>query len=107
MSFTPTIKTYDSNAHLSWEGRLLSMPGIFTGQHHFKLHERKSGTTFEQSKDFSGVLAMVLHWVGSAMYRNTESGFKLMNETLKKRVEGISATDHVPGEGMETRVFGE
>ena len=28
---------------------MLSLPGVFTGQHHFKLHERKSGTTFEQS----------------------------------------------------------
>ena len=83
------------------------MSGIFTGQHHFKLHERKSGTIFELSEDFSGLLAMVLHWVGSDMYRNTESGFKLMNEALKRRVEGISATDHVLGESVETRVNGE
>ena len=50
---------------------------------------------------------MVLHWVGSDMYRNTESGFKIMNEALKRRVEGISATDHVLGERVETRVNGE
>ena len=48
---------------------------------------------FEQSEDFSGALAMVLHWVGSDMYKDTEKGFKLMNEALKNRVEGISATD--------------
>lgn len=86
---------------------MLSLPSVFTGQHRFKLHETKSGTTFEQSEDFSGLLAMVLHWVGSAMYRNTESGFKLMNEALKKRVEGISATDHVQGERADTRTMGE
>ena len=40
------------------------------------------------------------------MYRNTESGFKLMNEALNKRVEGISATDHVHGERVETRTMG-
>ena len=107
MSFTPVIQTYDKNAHLSWEGRMLSLPGVFTGQHHFKLHERKSGTTFEQSEDFSGLLAILLHWVGSDMYRNTENGFKLMNVALKKRVEGISATDYVPGERVETRAMGE
>ena len=86
---------------------MLGLPGVFTGQHHFKLHERKSGTTFEQSEDFSGLLAMVLHWAGSDMYRNTESGFKLMNEALKKRVEGISATDHVQGERVETRTMAD
>ena len=83
------------------------MPGIFTGQHHFRLHERKSGATFEQSEDFSGLLEMVLHWVGSDMYRNTESGFRLMNAALKRRVGSISATDHVIGERVETRVNGE
>lgn len=41
------------------------------------------------------------------MYRSTESGFKLMNEALKKSVEGISATDHVPRERVETRATGE
>ena len=86
---------------------MLSLPGVFTGQHHFKLHERKSGTTFEQSEDFSGLLAIVLYWMGSDMYRNTENGFKLMNEALKKRVEGISATNHVLGERVETRAMGE
>ena len=107
MSFTPIIKTYDKNAHYSWEGRLLSMPAIFTGQHHFKLHERKRGTTFEQSEYFSGLLVIALQAAGSEMFRKTKSGFKLMNEALKRRVEGISATDHVPGERVETRVNGE
>ena len=86
---------------------MLSLPGVFTGQHHFKLHERKSGTTFEQSEDFSGLLAIVFYWVGSDMYRNAENGFKLMNEALKKRVEGISATNHSPEERVETRAMGE
>ncbi len=107
MSFPSVIQTYDKNAHLSWEGRLLSLPGVFTGQHHFKLHERKSGTTFEQSEDFPGALAMVLHWVGSDMYKDTENGFKLMNEALKKRVEVILATDQVPEEKVETLAIGE
>ena len=76
MNFTSVIQTYNKIAHLSWEGRLLGLPGLFTGQHHFKLHERKSGTIFEQSEDFSGLLVTVLHWVGSGMYRNTESKIK-------------------------------
>ena len=76
---------------------MFSLLGVFTGQHHFKLHERKSDTTFEQSEDFSGLLAIVFYWVGSDMYRNAENGFKLINEALEERVEGISATSNVPG----------
>ena len=86
---------------------MLSLPGVFTSQHYFKLHQRKSSTTFEQSEDFSGLLAIVLHWVGLDMYRNTENCFKLMNEAIKKRVEGKSATNLVPGESRETRAMGE
>ena len=40
------------------------------------------------------------------MFKQTEGGFKLMNEALKKSVEGRSATDHRPGDS-EARVIGE
>lgn len=41
------------------------------------------------------------------MYKDTENGFKLMNEALKKRVEVILATDQVPEEKVETLAIGE
>ena len=99
MSFTSVIQAYDKIAHLSLEGRLLGLPGLFTGQHHFELHERNCGTTFEQSEDFSGLLAMVIHWVGSGMYRNTES---------KKKGGGyISHRSCARRERVETRAMGK
>ena len=90
MTFSPIIQTYNQNAHLHWQGRLLNLPGLFTGQHHFILHPTESGTRIEQSEEFSGILATLLHWVGSKTYKDTEEGFKLMNSALKQRVEAGS-----------------
>ncbi|KAL9613401.1 MAG: hypothetical protein Q9167_002049 [Letrouitia subvulpina] len=93
MTFSPTIQTFAPNEHLSWEGRLLGIPGLFTGQHHFILYPTDTGTRFEQSEQFSGVLALVLHWIGSNMYETTKQGFALMNNALKERVEKSSSGD--------------
>ena len=68
----------------------MGMPGIFTGHHHFILRPTETGTRFEQSEQFSGILASVLHWTGSDMYATTERGFGLLNEALKERAESKS-----------------
>lgn len=87
------MQTFLPNEHLHWKGRLLGIPWLFTGHHHFVLHPTETGTRFEQSEQFSGILALVLHWIGSSMYETTQRGFALMNEALKERVEGKSAPD--------------
>lgn len=63
------------------------MPWLFTGRHHFILHPNGTGTRFEQTEHFTGILALVLHWIGSDMYETTRRGFVLMNSALKERVE--------------------
>lgn len=93
MTFSPAIQTFLSNEHLHWKGRLLGVPWLFTGRHHFILHSTETGTRFEQSEYFSDILALVLHWIGSNMYETTQSGFELMNKALKERVEGRSLPD--------------
>ena len=90
MTFSPTVRTFLPNDHLHWEGRLLGVPWFFTGHHHFILRPTETGTRFEQSEHFSGLLAWVLHWIGSSMFATTQRGFELMNEALKERVEGRS-----------------
>jgi hypothetical protein len=69
------------------------VPWLFTGQHHFILRPSETGTRFEQSEQFSGILALMLHWIGSSMYETTRRGFGLMNNALKERVEGRSLPD--------------
>ena len=69
------------------------MPWLFTGHHLFILHSTEAGTRFEQSEYFPGILALVLHWIGSNMYETTQRGFELMNNALKERVEGRPLPD--------------
>lgn len=61
MTFSPVIKTYRHSGHLHWQGRLLNLPGLVTGDHNFVLHPTNDGTILEQSETFFGVLAWILH----------------------------------------------
>ena len=75
------------NEHFHWKGRLLGIPWLFTGHHHFTLQPSETGTKFEHFETFSGILALILYWIGSDMYQTTEKGFGLMNDALKERAE--------------------
>ncbi|HOD16120.1 MAG TPA: SRPBCC domain-containing protein [Spirochaetota bacterium] len=80
--FTPTILANDPNSLFQWEGRLL-MPGIFTGRHTFQLETIDAKKTrLVQKEDFNGILVLFFN------FDSTVEGFTLMNEALKKRVEG-------------------
>ena len=93
MTFSPTIRTFLPNEHLHWGGRLAGIPWLFTGGHHFIVRPTETGSRFEQSEQFTGILALILHWIGNDLYKNTQQGFELMNNGLKERVEGKSPPD--------------
>ena len=79
--FTPEVKVYEENSIFQWEGRLL-IPGIFTGTHTFELVEIDAGKTkLMQKEDFSGILVPFFN------FDSTTTGFSMMNEALRKRVE--------------------
>ncbi len=82
MVFTPEILVNDANSLFQWQGRLL-MPGIFTGRHTFQLEKIDAGKTkLVQKENFNGILVPFFN------FNSTIEGFTLMNEALKKRVEG-------------------
>ena len=83
----PMVQTFVPNDHLHWRGRLMNIPWLFTGHHHFILHPNETGIRFEQTEHFSGFLALVMHWIGSDVYENTRRGFNSMNDALKERAE--------------------
>lgn len=87
MTFSPVIQTMQLNKHIHWKGRLLGIPWLFTGHHHFILHPTETGTKLEHFENFSGILALILHWIGSDVYETTERGFGLMNDAIKERAE--------------------
>ena len=104
---SPTIQTFMPNEHLHWDGRLMGVPWLFTGNHHFILHPTDTGTRFEQSEHFSGIMALVLHWIGHSLYENTQRGFELMNHALKERVEGRSLPDPALKQRVKSNVKGD
>lgn len=84
MSFTPKVLEFIPNKELRWKGKLL-FPGLFDGEHSFKLTENKDGSVlFEQSESFSGVLVGLF---SKKLDSETLSGFNTMNKELKSQAE--------------------
>ena len=84
MVFKPLVLTADPPRELRWRGRLL-VPGLFDGEHYFRLEPQPGGTTkLVHGEDFSGLLVPMSR---RSLEQGTRAGFVLMNEALKKRAE--------------------
>lgn len=83
MRFRPTVLAVKEARELRWIGRLL-IPGLFDGEHYFKLEPQGTGTLFIHGEKFSGLLVGMMRWALSA----TEQGFNAMNAALKDHAEG-------------------
>lgn len=83
MDFEPIILV-SNDSEFRWRGRFL-MPGIFTGEHWFRVEvveqDGRRKTLFTQGEEFSGLL------VPFFPFDQTKKGFEMMNQALKKRVE--------------------
>ena len=83
MTFKPTVLAAEPERELRWLGHLLA-PGIFDGEHSFRLEALADGRTrFVQSERFHGILVRPLR----KTLERTRRGFELMNEALKARAE--------------------
>jgi hypothetical protein len=84
MKFTPRVLRYERPRELRWIGSL-PIPGLFNGEHIFKLEPAGPGRTrFLHGERFTGLLIPLM----GAMFEKVERGYRLMNEALKTRVEG-------------------
>jgi hypothetical protein len=83
MTFHPKVLVVDPARELRWVGRLW-LPGVFDGEHSFKLSPIEGGATrLVQAERFSGAL---VPFVG-AVVRRTVNDFERLNDALKKYVE--------------------
>ena len=80
------IKVQDQES-FEWQGSALM--GAFKGRHYFILEDLGNDQTrLIHGEHFSGLLSgLVLKFIG----KDTEAGFKHMNEALKERAESIGA----------------
>jgi hypothetical protein len=80
MVFRPRVLVADPGRELRWRGRLV-VPGLFDGEHWFRLSARGAATLFEQGETFSGLLVPL---VDVGRFR---TDFLAMNLALKSRAE--------------------
>jgi hypothetical protein len=77
-----TTITALTQTRLAWTGSL-AVPGLFSGRHEFIIEdEGPNKTTFYQNERMSGLIIPFFDFKPEAQ------GFALMNEALKKEVEG-------------------
>lgn len=84
MVFRPTVREASPARELRWLGQLW-LPGLFDGEHRFRIEPVEGGSVrFRQSEQFRGLLVPLLPAV---IYDRTRRGFDAMNRALKERVE--------------------
>jgi hypothetical protein len=84
MRFRPTVLKVEPNREFRWKGKLL-VPGLFDGEHYFKLEPKPGGgLVFRQGEVFSGLLVPLLR---RSLDGATRQGFIAMNEALRQEAE--------------------
>ena len=84
MTFRPHVLAAEPNHVLRWKGRLL-MPGLFDGEHEFRIEPHGNGVRLHHGERFSGLFVALM---GAAPFQRIEQGFEAMNRALKARTEG-------------------
>lgn len=84
MTFKPTVLKVETGRELRWLGRL-GLPGLFDGEHWFRLEPEGEGIRLEQGERFSGLLP---RFMGKTL-KQTEAGFRELNSALKERAEAV------------------
>ena len=83
MSFRLTVLAVERPRELRWLGRFL-LPGLFDGEHQFKLQAMASSVRFTQSERVSGILVPLFR---RSLDTDTKRGFLEMNLALKRPAE--------------------
>jgi hypothetical protein len=85
--FNPRVLRVDPLREFRWRGSL-PLPGLFTGEHYFKIEPLATGKfSFIQGEKFTGLLVpLTSHFLRNHVL----PGFDAMNEALQQRVEALS-----------------
>ncbi|WP_448205144.1 SRPBCC family protein [Azospirillum sp. sgz302134] len=86
MTFRPTVLLCEAGRELRWLGRVL-LPGLFDGEHAFRIEPDGAGVCFRHEERFRGLLVAPL-WI--RMAGPTRAGFEAMNRALKQRAEALA-----------------
>lgn len=81
-TFRPRILIVIPGRQLRWVGSL-RVPGLFRGEHWFRIEPADGGSRFVQGEVFSGLLVPIM----GGILDKTLAGFETMNAALKERAE--------------------
>jgi len=83
--FSPTLLKSEF-PELRWKGKLL-LKGLFDGEHYFHIKNLgEDKVQFIHGEQFSGLLVPLM----KSLLKNTEAGFRSMNEAIKIRSENFT-----------------
>ena len=82
MTFKPRVLAAQPARELRWLGRVL-LPGLFDGEHQFRLEAVGGGCRLHHGETFRGLLVPLF----GRMLEGTDEGFTALNQALKERVE--------------------
>ncbi len=83
MSFRPHVLEAEPERQLRWKGRLIA-PGLFDGEHLFRIEPAADGIRFHHSEKFTGLLPSVMP---ASSFEAVRNGFEAMNRALMQRAE--------------------
>ncbi len=83
MAFRPHVLVAEPERQLRWKGRLI-VPGLFDGEHIFRIEPAADGIRFYHLEQFTGLLP---HIMPASSFEAIREGFEAMNGALKQRAE--------------------
>ena len=83
LRFRPLMLSVQPEREIVWRGQFL-LPGLFDGEHAFRIEPAESRVRFVQTERFSGVLIPV---APASLFQRIQQGFEAMNRALKRRAE--------------------
>jgi hypothetical protein len=81
--FRPVVTALEPGRLLAWTGRLL-VPGVFDGEHYYRLEPMEGGTRFVHGEHFGGVLLGLMG--GAQAVAAMQPGYEAMNHALAEEV---------------------
>jgi len=83
LRFRPLVLSAEPGRELRWRGQFI-LPGLFDGEHAFRIEPNAAGVRFVQTERFSGLLVGV---TPASLFERIQQGFEAMNRALRQRAE--------------------
>jgi hypothetical protein len=83
LRFRPLVIVAEPGREFRWRGKFI-LPGLFDGEHAFRIEPTTDGVRFVQTERFSGLLVPL---APASLFAQIQQGFEAMNRALRQRAE--------------------